>query len=222
MRHPARSTARWSIHALTPALVVAAASAAAATAFAAPIAAQQPYLAGHDAEWLIAAAPLAAPEPMRADAEVRAWTDEGWLVTLRAGLNDIICLGPRPGAEGFAVACYHASLEPFMERGRELLRQGVEGRERDEVRWREISDGALPMPAAAMVYNLRFDDADFEPADADPTTGRRLHSLYMRDATPESTGLPPRPAEGGPWLMFPGTPSAHVMISMPPRPAEPR
>jgi hypothetical protein len=182
--------------------------------------AQEPYLAGHTADWLVAAAPLAAPEPLRDGAEVRAWTEDGHLVTLREGSNAIICLGPRPGEDGFAVACYHDSLEPFMERGRELLRDGVEGRERDEVRWREIREGVLPMPAAAMVYNLRLPDADFDPAAADPATGRRLHALYMRDATAEALGIPARPADG-PWLMFDGTPSAHVMISIPPRPAEP-
>jgi hypothetical protein len=181
---------------------------------------QEPFLAGHTADWLIAAAPLAAPAPLRDGAEVRAWTDDGHLVTLREGSNAIICLGPRPGDEGFPVACYHRSLEPFMERGRELLRLGVEGRERDEVRWREISDGVLAMPAAAMVYNLRLPDADFDPATVDPATGRRLHALYMRDATPEDTGLPGRPGDG-PWLMFPGTPSAHVMISLPVREPEP-
>jgi len=167
-------------------------------------------------DWLIAATVLAAPEALREGAEVRAWTEDGHLTTLREGSNEIICLGPRPDAEGFAVACYHDSLEPFMERGRELLRQGVEGRERDEVRWSEIRDGTLPMPAAAMVYNLRLPDADFDPAVVDPATGRRLHALYMRDATGEAMGVPVRPGDG-PWLMFDGTPSAHLMISLPPR-----
>jgi hypothetical protein len=192
----------------------------AAAAIATPAAAQDPYLAGHTVEWLVDATVLAAPAALRDGAEVRAWTGDGHLVTLREGSNGIICLGPRPGAAGsggFAVACYHDSLEPFMERGRELQRQGVEGRERDEARWREIREGVLPMPAAAMVYNLGFPDADFDPADVDPATGRRLHALYLRDATVEATGLPGRPADGAPWLMFPGTPSAHVMISIPPR-----
>lgn len=195
----------------------------AATAHAAPLSAQDSdltpqdvYLAGNTADWLVAATVLAAPEPLREGAEVRAWTPDGHLVTVREGTNELICLGPRPGTEDFAVACYHVSLEPFMERGRELLRQGVEGRERNEVRWREIREGVLAMPAAAMVYNLRLPDADFDPATTDPATGSRLHALYMRDATAEGTGLPARPGEG-PWLMSPGTPSAHVMIVIPPR-----
>jgi hypothetical protein len=188
-------------------------------ALAAGAAAQEPYLAGKSGEWITAAAVLAAPEALRDGAEVRAWTDDSHLVTLRPGNNSIVCLGPRPGVEGFAVACYHESLEAFMERGRELLRQGVEGRERDELRWQDIRDGTLDMPAAAMVYNLRLPDTDFDPATVDPATGARLHALYIRDATAEATGLPARPTDGA-WLMFAGTPSAHVMFFMPPRAAD--
>jgi hypothetical protein len=181
-----------------------------------PAAAQQP-TAETNTAWLIASAVLAAPEPLREGAEVRAWTADDHLVTLRAGTNGIICLANRPDEDGFAVACYHASLEPFMERGRELSRQGVDGARRNEIRWREIEAGTLPMPAAAMVYNLRFASADFDPATTDPATGTRLHSLYMPGATTESTGVSARPSEE-PWLMLPGTPSAHVMISLPRKP----
>jgi hypothetical protein len=206
---------------VTPIIAFAVAIVGVAAAAPTPVSAQQPYLAGHDADWLVAAAPLALPAPLRDGAEVRAFTSDGDLVVLRPGANGLICLGPRPGADGFAVACYHESLEAFMERGRELLRDGVEGRARDEVRWGEIEEGVLPMPDAAMVYNLALPDADFDPATADPATGRRLHALYMRGATAETLGVPSRPAEGLPWLMFDGTPSAHLMISIPPRPAQP-
>jgi hypothetical protein len=165
-------------------------------------------------EWQVASAVLAVPAPLRDGAEVRAWTAGDELVTLRAGTNGIICLADRPDEDGFAAACYHASLEPFMERGRELRRQGVDGARRDEMRWQEIEAGTLPMPAMAMVYNLRFASADFDPATTDPATGSRLHSLYIPGATTESTGVSSRPSDE-PWLMLPGTPSAHVMITLP-------
>lgn len=171
--------------------------------------------AAKSAEWLIASAVLAAPAELRADAEVRGWTPAGDdLVVLRPGTNDIICLADRPDLEGFAAACYHAALEPFMERGRALRRQGIDGGRNNETRWSEIRAGTLPMPVAAMVYNLRLPDTDFDPATIDPATGSRLHALYIRDATPESTGLPVQPGDA-PWLMLPGTPSAHVMIVLP-------
>lgn len=176
-------------------------------------AAQQQPVPG-DTEWLIASAVLAAPEPLRDSAEVRAWTAGDELVVLRAGTNEIICLADHPEKEGFAAACYHASLEPFMERGRALNREGVEGMRRNEIRWREIEEGSLPVPAAAMVYNLWLPTTDFDPATLDPVTGRRLHALYIPHATVESTGISSRPGED-PWLMLPGTPSAHIMISLP-------
>lgn len=176
--------------------------------------AAQPLLDGKSAEWLVATAILAAPASLREGAEVRAWAADGHLVTLRPGSNGIICLADRPGDGRFGAACYHEGLEPFMERGRELRRQGVQGMARNEARWAEIEAGTLPMPAAAMVYNLGFDTEDIDPDTIDPATGGRLHALYLRDATAESTGLPTTPGDG-PWLMFPGTPSAHVMIGLP-------
>jgi hypothetical protein len=170
------------------------------------------------AEWQIATAVLALPEPLRAGAEVRSWEGDD-LVVLRPGSNGIICLADRGEQEGFAIACYAASLEPFMARGRELTRQGVAGAERDEIRWREIEAGTLPMPATAMVYNLRHATDDIDPATFDPATAARLHSFYIRDATTESTGVSSTPS-AEPWLMQGGTPSAHIMISIPPRPRQ--
>lgn len=170
------------------------------------------------AEWRVASAVLAAPAGLRDGAEVRAWTEDDRLVTLRDGDNGIICLADRPGDGRFAASCYHEGLEPFMERGRQLRREGVDGMARNEARWAEIEAGTLPMPAAGMVYNLGFPSEDFDPATTDPATGGRLHALYITGATAESTGLPTTPGDG-PWLMFPGTPSAHVMIGLPTRAA---
>ena len=58
----------------------------------------------------------------------------------------------------------------------------------------------------------------------DPATGTIADPylrwvIYTPFATPETTGLPIRPVPGGPWLMFPGTPTAHIMIS-PPKPTK--
>lgn len=180
----------------------------------------EPVLGGKTAEWTVAAAALAAPLTLRDGAEVRAWTDDDRLVTLRPGTNGIICLADRPGDGRFQASCYHESLEPFMERGRELRRNGIEGEARNQARWEEIEAGTLPMPDIAMVYNLGFPTEEFDPAATDPATGGRLHAIYMKHATPESTGLSATPGDG-PWLMFPGTPSAHVMIGLPARAPEP-
>lgn len=173
-------------------------------------------LNGKTVEWMVASAVLAAPAELRDGAEVRGWTADGYVVTLREGSNELICLADRPGDGEFGAACYHVGLEPFMERGRELLREGVRGMERNRARWDEIEAGTLPMPEAAMVYNISHGTEDFDPATLDPATAMRLHALYMPGATTASTGVGTQPGDG-PWLMFAGSPSAHLMIGIPPK-----
>ncbi|RMH17311.1 MAG: hypothetical protein D6701_07720 [Gemmatimonadetes bacterium] len=169
-------------------------------------------------EVLVAGAVLAAPPADRAAAEVRAWNADGTLRVLRQGTNHLICLADRPGDDRFHVTCYHRALEPFMERGRELTRQGVSGMERQRTRWREAREGALPVPDhPVMLYNFTVSDGPFDPLHDDEGRAARLQALYMPYATPESTGLPARSEDGSPWLMWPGEPSAHVMIFLPPR-----
>jgi hypothetical protein len=179
-------------------------------------AAQQaaPAAAAKSPEWLVKAAVLAAPAPLRDGAEVRAVGEKEQLTVLRPGTNGIICLADLADDEAFSAACYHASLEPFMARGRQLRQEGIAGAKRDEMRWKEIEAGTLAMPMSAVVYNLRLPSDAFDPATLDPATGGRLHSVYIRGATTESTGLPSQPLDG-PWLMNAGTPSAHIMISLP-------
>ena len=172
---------------------------------------------------LIAGAVLALPENLREGAEVRLPTDDG-LRTLREGTNDMICLADRPGDEGFHVACYHASLDPFMEAGRRLRAEGVTGMQRQEARWELVETGEISVPDhPAMVYNLTVRDADattLDPATVNPEANARLHAIYVPYATTESTGLPTRAGPGEPWLMWPGMPSAHIMVVIPPRSSE--
>ena len=62
-------------------------------------------------------------------ATVLGYDAAGAVVTLRAGVNDIVCLADDPKEAAFSVACYHKDLEPFMARGRELVAKGVKGKE---------------------------------------------------------------------------------------------
>jgi hypothetical protein len=164
------------------------------------------------AETQIAAAVHAAPADRRADATVLGYGEGGAVLTLRQGTNDLVCLADDPREEGFSVACYHKDLEPFMARGRELRTQGLKGKEREERRWREVESGAVKMPrdprSLYVLTGTRFDAAT--GAVVDPYLRWVIYTPY---ATPESTGLSTTPVPGGPWLMFPGTPGAHVMIS---------
>ncbi len=153
----------------------------------------------------------AAPAPLRAEATVLGYTDDR-LITLREGSGSLICLADNPQTEGFHVACYHESLGPFMRRGRELRRQGVSAI--DSVRHAEIERGDLSYPNhPAALYNL---SGTYDVSTDTLRDASRLHVVYVPYATGPQTGLPTHPQDGGgPWLMEPGQPWAHIMTRVP-------
>jgi len=154
----------------------------------------------------IAEAVRAAPQTMREGAGVLGYVEGGVLAILREGSNSLLCLADAPGDDRFEVACYHRDLEPFMARGRELVTQGVTGGERQQTRWAEVESGTLPMPRIpSALYVLSATSAEEE--------GQTRMVIYVPFATAEELGLPTSPSDGRPWLMMPGKPSAHIMIS---------
>ena len=161
----------------------------------------------------IASSILAAPKERRAAATVLGYNPEGKVVTLRQGTNDLICLADDPAVKGFSVACYHKDLEPFMARGRELAAE-FKGKERHEQRWKEVDDGKVKMPREPrLLYVLT--GSGFDAAKGEVTDAYLRWVIYSPYATPESTGLSTTAAPGAPWLMYPGTAGAHIMISPP-------
>lgn len=163
----------------------------------------------------IAAAVLPLPTEMRASARVLGYDAAKRLVELRKGGGGMTCLADEPGDARTHVACYHDSLEPFMARGRALRAQGVKGDQVDTVRYREVDNGTLPMPKGpAMLYSITATAPEaFDAARGEIVGGRRLFVSYIPGATPASTGLSLAPKAGEPWLMFPGTPKAHIMFT---------
>lgn len=160
----------------------------------------------------IAAATLAAPEDMRAGAAVLGYNAQGALVKLREGKNELICLASDPKKEKFSAACYHRDLEPYMARGRELLAQGVTGHGRNDVRWKEITEGKLAFPRDPRgLYVLT--GSGYDAATGNVKDAYLRWVIYMPYATPESTGLSTKASDNAPWLMAPGTLGAHVMIN---------
>jgi hypothetical protein len=154
----------------------------------------------------IAEAVRAAPESMRDGAAVLGYDEAGELVRLRDGTNNLLCLADDPSDERFEVDCYHTSLEPYMARGRELRAEGVTGGDVTRIRWEEIEAGELSMPdSPATLYVLNANSAD--------EAGRARMVIYVPYATGEELGLTTSPQDGRPWLMMPGKPSAHIMIS---------
>ena len=185
---------------------VLAAAALAALVALAPAAGAQPPAAQQ-----IAAAVLPLPTEFRASATVLGYGADHKLGTLRDGSGPYVCLAADPKRTDFHVACYHRSLEPFMARGRALRARGVTGERVDSARFAEVKAGTLRMPTQpAALYSLT--GGSFDAATNTAPGARPLYVVYMPGATPESTGIPAQPAQGTPWLMFPGTPKAHIMF----------
>lgn len=162
----------------------------------------------------IASAVLPLPAEFRADARVLGYRAGGRsLVSLRSGDGAFVCLASDPAAERFHVACYHRSLEPFMARGRSLRAGGVKGDQVDSARFAEIRKGRLIMPKQpAALYSLTGPVGSYDATTNSVTGARALSVIYIAGATSASTGLSVAPAQGTPWLMFPGTPKAHIML----------
>jgi hypothetical protein len=173
-----------------------------------PLAAQVP-----GAEQQIAGAVSAAPEGMRAKATVIGYRNYHRMATLREGTNEMICLADDPSESSWHVACYHRDLEPFMARGRALNAAGASRSEIDSVRLAEIRSGAIKLPdGPRALFNLYAagDSVDAATGLAHGTTAMEV--VYIPYATTETTGLPSRPGNGLPWIMYPGKPWAHIMI----------
>ena len=164
-------------------------------------------------EQQIAAAVLAAPETMRAGATILGYAPDGRLKRLRQGSGDLVCLAGNPKAEKFHVACYHRSLEPFMARGRALRARGVTGDRVDSLRFAEARAGKLRLPRhPALLYSLTGPPDSFDQSTGTAPKAQPLFVVYIPYATAASTGLSAAPLEGGPWIMHPGTPKAHIMF----------
>lgn len=171
-------------------------------------------VAWQDPAQQIAAAVLPLPEPLRAGATVLGYrTADGPLVELRKGTNGMICLADDPKVPAFHVACYHESMEPFMARGRELRANGVTGEQVDTVRYKEVEEGKIKMPTQpAALWQLSGAPDSYDPATNTVKAARHLYVVYIPFATTATTGIPSIPSADQPWLMFPGTPKAHIMF----------
>ena len=104
-------------------------------------------------------------------------------------------------------------MEPGLARGRALRAEGVKGAQVDTVRFAEVKSGKIKMPThPTMLYQIF--GGTFDEQTGKVTGGSALYLTYMPFATTATTGLTSKPSEKSPWLMFPGTPKAHIMFSV--------
>lgn len=161
----------------------------------------------------IAAAVLPLPEQMRAAATVMGYKAANKLEVIRAGTNGMHCLALYVTRPDFHVACYHKGLEDFMGRGREIREKLGAKANVDSIRFKEIADGKLKMPAMGALYTLTGKKESWNGATRKASQVTPLAVVYVPGATEASTGLSAVPQSGStPWLMFPGSAKAHIML----------
>ncbi len=155
----------------------------------------------------------AAPPSLRDGATVQGYDSTGALITLREGTKPLICMAPNPTSQRLEVSCHQAGLEAFFARGRELRAQGMADNDVVQTQWKEYTAGTLLIPYGAV--NSIVTGSGFDPGTGTIEDPYERWTIYTPGATPESTGLSTTPSAGGPWLRFPGTPGAHIMITPP-------
>lgn len=164
----------------------------------------------------IAEAVQVLPQGLRAGATVVTYDPAtGARKVLRQGTNFIECQ-PRM-ADGF-VRCYHKSMAPRRDLEAKLRAEKKTDAEIQQAIAAAVKAGTLPSPAKAMMSYRAYDKSD------------RIQDLWvisLPNATPESVGVSTESqrdaalaGHGLPWMMRPGTPSAHIMIPINP-PAKP-
>ncbi len=187
---------------------------AVALALASPMAAaaQAP---GPDA--IIAEAVQILPEDLRAGATVVAYDPAtGARRVVRQGTNFVECQ-PRDPADGFA-RCYNKLFGPRRDLEAKLKAEKKTEEQIGQAVAAAIKAGTLaPTPQGVMSYR-HYDKRD------------RIQHLWVwstPNSTPESVGVSTvsqrneaLEGRGLPWMMLPGTPGAHIMIPINPKPTK--
>ena len=168
-------------------------------------------------EMQIKLALLSAPADKKEQVTVYGYGTNKQLVVLKKGTNELISVADDPDQPGFSVATYHKALEPFMQRGRALKKQGKTTQEIFNMREKEVKAGKLPMPKQpATLYVYSATDKDYDRTTGEVKNGYLRYVIYIPYATAETTGLPLKPdGPAMPWIMNPGTHGAHIMINPP-------
>ena len=161
----------------------------------------------------ISAAVSPLPEELRATARVLGHDSQGKPAVLRQGSNDFVCIADDATSKQFHVACYHKSLEPFMARGRELHALKKSREVIDSARGADIKAGRYAMPSRPAALYQYYAARDSVDASGNVKGASYLYVVYTPYASQKTTGITENPIEGGPWIMYPGKPWAHLMIA---------
>jgi len=143
----------------------------------------------------------AAPPDVAKAAKVMDVDDQGKMVVLREGNNGFTCFPGTPGRVGDVAMC---ADEASMQ-------------------WNSDLAAHKPKPTNTQpgVIYMIVGGTDWIATDPYATTGTPIkeppHWMIMWPFDPKTTHLPTEPKQTGTWIMWAGTPWAHLMINQRPR-----
>ena len=142
----------------------------------------------------------AAPPSVAKAAKVVDMDAQGKRTVLREGTNGFTCFPGNPGEVGNAAMCADA---PSMQWINDLL-----------------SHRPKPTNTEPGVIYMLIGGTDWSATDPYATSGTPIkeppHWMIMWPFDPKSSGLPTTPKQTGTWIMWAGTPWAHLMINQRP------
>jgi len=150
---------------------------------------------------------LAAPARQREEATVIRWKPDHTYETLKKGTNRLVCYDRSgfPLERPFSVECTSIGN---LERVAQNLKFEAAGAG-DESKTQVLLDAAekdgtrVKPEYGSIFYNFRGPDRE---------RATRHTTVAVPGATTQSTGLPDTRDQGGAWVMFAGTTSAHIMV----------
>jgi hypothetical protein len=149
---------------------------------------------------------LAAPAQLRNQATVIKWNPSDWsYTTLRKGTNKIVCFDKSglPGQQPFSIECTNLGN---LDRAKQNMRFESEP---DRAKRQAALDAAEKDGTRA---KPEFGSVWYHLMGNDQASARTHFTVAMPGATKATLGLPESGAEGGVWIMNPGTSTAHLMI----------
>jgi hypothetical protein len=148
----------------------------------------------------IARALSAAPTNVSQDARVVDRDENGAETELREGTNGFTCFPGHPGVVGDVAYCANAAA----------------------LRWESDFMALKPKPTNTEpgIEYMLLGGMDWSATDPNATSGTPIkeppHWMMMWPFDPKTTGLPTEPKQTGTWIMWAGTPWAHLMINQRP------
>ena len=163
-----------------------------------PAAAQQNKVESKEAK--IVRALSAAPANIAKSAKVVDVDDKARETVLREGTNGFTCFPGHPGVVGDVASCADAAA---LQWGKDFAENKPKPTNKEP--------GVIYMFAGG---------TDWSPTDPHATSGHPIkeppHWMIMWPFDPATSGLPTTPKQTGTWIMYAGTPWAHLMINQRP------